>query len=251
MLSLLENESGACRGSTSFPRESFEKGINTRNRVCGFFLLLFFLNSWLKAKPLLYQNENKRAVKRRRGGVPRARHSPGRGPGAHRWGTGGARPRLAPSRGCRRPLTAGPGRAGRGGRLSCGAPHMTGAPSPAGKGSERRRRRMAAGWGWGRGWGRALLPPAALLVLAPLVLAPDPVSPRARRGPAEARRGCWGDGDGHGAAAPSFSFVVTGVGWLWWQAALWRRWSLVLVFIGLDLRAPHPPCCCCGVISCK
>lgn len=39
------------------------------------------------------------------------------------------------------------------------------------------------------GWGRALLPPAALLVLAPLVLAPDPVSPRARPRPGVAAEG--------------------------------------------------------------
>lgn len=47
MLSLLENESGACRGSTSFPMESFEKGVEgelTPETGCVGFAF-FFLNS--------------------------------------------------------------------------------------------------------------------------------------------------------------------------------------------------------------
>lgn len=136
------------------------------------------------------QNENKRAVVGRRGGGFPGLGTAGaggpeptaeaRGGSAPLWAPPGAVPGLPPPPHGK----AGRGRAGRGGRLSCGAPHMTGAPSPAGKGSEgRRRRRMAAGWG------RALLPPAALLVLAPLVLAPDPVSPRARPRPGGAAEG--------------------------------------------------------------
>lgn len=93
-------------------------------------------------------------------------------------------------------------------------------PSREGKRSEGRRR-MA-------GWGRALLPPAALLVLAPLVLAPDPVSRRGRPGTARPRRGgaagparglagllrARGRGRGGGA------FVFAGVGSLGWQTAV-------------------------------